>query len=100
MEESKRHQWLRVTVCNELQYATSSNFKKGLVKKNISSGKTSATYTKLAKNKTYYVRVWCEWLLQVKVEQRKEDPHQKVVYRIKESIWKIEKERNRLKLPG
>lgn len=41
----------------ELQYATSSNFKKGLVKKNISSGKTSATYTKLAKNKTYYVRM-------------------------------------------
>lgn len=41
----------------ELQYATSSNFKKGLVKKNISSGKTSATYTKLKKNKTYYVRM-------------------------------------------
>ncbi len=41
----------------ELQYATSSNFKKGLVKKNISSGKTSATYTKLKKGKTYYVRM-------------------------------------------
>ena len=26
----------------------------------------------------------CEGLLQVKVEQRKEDPHQKVVCRIKE----------------
>lgn len=41
----------------ELQYATSSNFKKGLVKKNISSGKTSVTYTKLTKGKTYYVRM-------------------------------------------
>ena len=41
----------------ELQYATSSNFKKGMVKKNISSGKTSATYTKLKKGKTYYVRM-------------------------------------------
>lgn len=52
-------QWKKVSGASgyELQYATKSNFKSGLVKKDISSKKTSATYTKMKKGKTYYVRM-------------------------------------------
>lgn len=41
----------------ELQYCTKSNFKSGVTKKTISASKTSANYTKLKKEKTYYVRM-------------------------------------------
>ena len=52
-------QWKKVSGASgyELQYATKSNFKRGVSKKGISSKKTSATYTKLKKGKTYYVRM-------------------------------------------
>ena len=51
--------WKKVSGASgyELQYATKSNFKSGVLKKGISSKKTSATYTKLKKGKTYYVRM-------------------------------------------
>lgn len=41
----------------ELQYSTDKNFKKSVTKKTISSSKTSASYSKLKKGKTYYVRM-------------------------------------------
>lgn len=41
----------------ELWYSTKSNFKSGVVKKELSSSATSATYYGLAKKKKYYVRV-------------------------------------------
>lgn len=41
----------------ELQYSTSKNFKKSVVKKNLSASKTSVNYSKLKKGKTYYVRM-------------------------------------------
>ena len=52
-------QWKKVSGASgyELQYATKSNFKSGVSKKDISSKKTSVTYTKLKKGKTYYVRM-------------------------------------------
>ena len=52
-------QWKKVSGASgyELQYATKSNFKSGVSKKDLSSKKTSATYTKLKKGKTYYVRM-------------------------------------------
>lgn len=41
----------------ELQYSTDKNFKKSVTKKKIASSKKSATYSKLSKGKTYYVRM-------------------------------------------
>ena len=41
----------------EIQYSTNKKFKSGVTKKNVASNKTSATYTNLKKNKTYYVRM-------------------------------------------
>ena len=41
----------------EVQYSTNKKFKSSVTKKNVASNKTSATYTNLKKNKTYYVRM-------------------------------------------
>lgn len=41
----------------ELWYSTNSNFKKGVVKKKLSSSVTRKTYSGLKKKKTYYVRI-------------------------------------------
>lgn len=41
----------------EVQYSTNKKFKSSVTKKTVASGKTSATYTKLKKGKTYYVRM-------------------------------------------
>lgn len=41
----------------ELQYSTDKNFKSGVTKKTIASSKTSVSYSKLKKGKTYYVRM-------------------------------------------
>lgn len=41
----------------ELQYSTDKNFKKSVTKKTISYNKKNATYSKLTKGKTYYVRM-------------------------------------------
>lgn len=41
----------------ELWYSTNSNFKKGVVKKKLSSSVTKKTYSGLKKKKTYYVRI-------------------------------------------
>lgn len=51
--------WNKVTGADgyELQYCTKSNFKSKVVKKTISASKTSASYSKLTKGKTYYVRM-------------------------------------------
>lgn len=51
--------WSKVTGADgyELQYSTKSNFKSKVVRKTISASKTSATYSKLTKVKTYYVRM-------------------------------------------
>lgn len=51
--------WNKVTGADgyELQYCTKSNFKSKVVKKTISTSKTSASYSKLTKGKTYYVRM-------------------------------------------
>ena len=51
--------WGKVTGADgyELQYSTKSNFKSKVVKKTISASKTSASYSKLTKGKTYYVRM-------------------------------------------
>lgn len=51
--------WSKVTGVDgyELQYSTSKNFKKSVVKKNLSASKTSVNYSKLKKGKTYYVRM-------------------------------------------
>lgn len=51
--------WSRVSGASgyELWYSTSSNFKKGVTKKRLSSSVTSKTYSGLKKKKTYYVRI-------------------------------------------
>ena len=51
--------WKKVSGASgyELQYATNKKFKSGLVKKTLSKTKTSATYKKMKKGKTYYVRM-------------------------------------------
>lgn len=51
--------WSRVSGASgyELWYSTSPNFKKGVVKKKISSSVTSKTYSGLKKKKTYYVKI-------------------------------------------
>jgi hypothetical protein len=51
--------WKKVSGASgyELQYATNKKFKSGLVKKTLSKNKTSATYKKMKKGKTYYVRM-------------------------------------------
>lgn len=41
----------------ELWYSTNSGFKKGVVKKKLSSSVTSKTYSGLKKKKTYYVKI-------------------------------------------
>ncbi len=41
----------------ELWYSTNSNFKKGVVKKKLSSSVTKKTYSGLKKKKTYYVKI-------------------------------------------
>ena len=52
-------QWKKVAGASgyELQYSTRSNFKSSVVKKSLSSSKSSASYKKLKKGKTYYVRM-------------------------------------------
>ena len=41
----------------ELQYSKMGNFKSGITKKSIGATVTSASYSKLTKGKTYYVRI-------------------------------------------
>ena len=41
----------------ELQYSKNKNFKSGVIKKTLKSTATKASYRKLSKNKTYYVRM-------------------------------------------
>lgn len=51
--------WNKVTDIDgyEIQYSTSKTFKSSVTKKTVSASKTSASYSKLKKGKTYYVRM-------------------------------------------